>query len=651
MKEIVLQRIELENFKGFRSFSSDFDESLTQFHGPNGSGKTTLVDAYLWTLTGKDSSGSESFKVQPVDEYNVTIPHLDTKVKLTVSVDGDVRTFERSLKQKWTTPRGTKDEVLKGNESSYLIDNVPVTKTEYDKKVSELLCEMDDFKLMSSIYQFFSLNVNERRKKLMEMAGEMPDILTETAYPHLYARFVKARSVDGVKRQSQTALKELNARKLAVPGKMSENERNLPTGIDFDALRAEKNDVEQQIKDIDSILQKSAESNSSLFSARSRTLAEIDMLVAKKKELEKEAYDAYYKESSSIRASLSEKTGVRNDAKLQICRIEGNIKALTIDLEKYGTKVQELGSQWKSKNEEQFNEETIDCCPTCKRPFSEDEQAEMRNALVKAFNEGKVGALRLIVKEGESYRKLYDETKAQIESEKVKIAELEEKALDAEKEVACLSFELSKVKPQDYRLSVNEEYLKIDEQINEMKESLSAVETVNEGDDVLKSKKSELQRKLNDIVTRLAEERMLAVVARRRQELQDEAADIAAHIAEEEQILFEIKQYSKAHINMVEEKVSSMFSLVKFQMYESNLTNEGEKEICECLVDGVPYSSNLNTASKMNAGVDIVNAISRWKGVRVPLWIDNKESCTNLIESPTQIITLSVSPGEAISRV
>ena len=77
-------------------------------------------------------------------------------------------------------------------------------------------------------------------------------------------------------------------------------------------------------------------------------------------------------------------------------------------------------------------------------------------------------------------------------------------------------------------------------------------------------------------------------------------------------------------------------------MYSKNITNDGETEICECLVDGVPVSTNVNTAGGVNAGIDIINALSNWLGVSFPLWVDGKESVVELIETEAQVITLKV---------
>ena len=102
-------------------------------------------------------------------------------------------------------------------------------------------------------------------------------------------------------------------------------------------------------------------------------------------------------------------------------------------------------------------------------------------------------------------------------------------------------------------------------------------------------------------------------------------------------------QFTKKKLDMVSEKVNSMFSLVDWDMFEIQI-NGGEKEICECSVKGVPYGT-LNAALKTNVGLDIINAFSKKYDVYAPIWIDNRESVTDLIPTDTQLISLIVSPS------
>ena len=55
------------------------------------------------------------------------------------------------------------------------------------------------------------------------------------------------------------------------------------------------------------------------------------------------------------------------------------------------------------------------------------------------------------------------------------------------------------------------------------------------------------------------------------------------------------------------------------------------------------YSTNLNSAAKINAGLDIINAVSGIMDVSVPIWIDNAESVVNFIPTNSQTIRLIVS--------
>ena len=110
-------------------------------------------------------------------------------------------------------------------------------------------------------------------------------------------------------------------------------------------------------------------------------------------------------------------------------------------------------------------------------------------------------------------------------------------------------------------------------------------------------------------------------------------------IAELEGVEFTIAELKHRLIDKVESRINSMFTLVKFKMYETQI-NGGEAETCEALVDGVPYSTNLNTAARINAGLDVINAISKHHGIHAPIWIDNRESITNLLHTDSQIINL-----------
>ena len=94
------------------------------------------------------------------------------------------------------------------------------------------------------------------------------------------------------------------------------------------------------------------------------------------------------------------------------------------------------------------------------------------------------------------------------------------------------------------------------------------------------------------------------------------------------------------------ERINGMFSLVKFSFISEKL-NGNEAITCFCSVDGVPFA-DVNNASTINAGLDIINAICRSVGITAPIFIDNRESVNDLIPTMSQVINLVVSKDKSL---
>ena len=54
MKNVILKRLSLVNWKGQKERSIDFSNE-TSICGANATGKSTMFDAFIWLLFGKDS--------------------------------------------------------------------------------------------------------------------------------------------------------------------------------------------------------------------------------------------------------------------------------------------------------------------------------------------------------------------------------------------------------------------------------------------------------------------------------------------------------------------------------------------------------------------------------------------------------------------
>lgn len=115
-----------------------------------------------------------------------------------------------------------------------------------------------------------------------------------------------------------------------------------------------------------------------------------------------------------------------------------------------------------------------------------------------------------------------------------------------------------------------------------------------------------------------------------------------------ERELYLIEQFIRAKVSLLTERINSRFSFVSFRLFENNI-NGGLSECCEAQRDGVPYSS-LNHGSRLNVGLDIINAFAAKVDFAPPIWIDSAESVTSIIPTSGQQIRLIVSATDSKLR-
>ena len=56
-------------------------------------------------------------------------------------------------------------------------------------------------------------------------------------------------------------------------------------------------------------------------------------------------------------------------------------------------------------------------------------------------------------------------------------------------------------------------------------------------------------------------------------------------------------------------------------------------------------------AARINTGIDIINTLAQQYGFLAPIFVDNAEAVTQLIETPAQVIRLVVSEADKTLRV
>ena len=156
-----------------------------------------------------------------------------------------------------------------------------------------------------------------------------------------------------------------------------------------------------------------------------------------------------------------------------------------------------------------------------------------------------------------------------------------------------------------------------------------------------------LSEAITELNKRLANRSQIERVDKEIADLEEKRVANNQELADLERWEFTAQEFKKAKDAKLLERINGMFQVVSFNFVSDQL-NGGEKLTCVCTVNGTPYP-DVNAAGKVNAGLDIINAICSAKGVSAPIFIDNRESVNQIIPTVSQVINLVVSKDKSLT--
>ncbi len=230
-----------------------------------------------------------------------------------------------------------------------------------------------------------------------------------------------------------------------------------------------------------------------------------------------------------------------------------------------------------------------------------------------------------------------------------KIAEISAQGKQLKIERDKLASELSAKKNELENLNSQAE--KIQEQIDAAEKTASMDElnaAISERDRVF-TELSIAQHKLTNFLQNKNEaeqtQKRIEELSKRENELNQQREDC-------ERQIYLAEKFIRAKVKMIEDTINAQFEFVKFKMFET-LINGSVKEICEPMIDGVPYDGGLNRGAKLKAALDILRTLQRFYSIELPIFIDDAESYTSnsLIELPNQLFLLKVVEGQEVLKV
>ena len=639
MKTIVIRQISLLNFKGIRNLTINFDENETNIYGNNGTGKTSVFDAFTWLLFGKDSKDRKDFNIKTLDSENKPIERIPHEVTACIEVNGEEINLRKCYTENWTKKRGSSVETFNGHSVECYYNDVPCSVTEYTKKIADI-CDEKVFKLITSPLHFTSQKKDFQRGVLFELAGDVTndDVLASNPqFADLVAK-LSGKTLDELKREVASKKRRIKDSVDSIPARIDERKRDIPEEKDWDAIQREIDECKQGIAEIDEQMADRSKAYNEVTKEKQRVAKELSdvrvSISARENELRTELLSDYRKavdEHSKAQNRVSTLENDRRYKNVSLQRAKNELQALS-------ERREVLVKEWHSIKAEEFvvDEDKL-VCPTCHRQFeAEDVNAKIAQ-MQSDFNSHKAGRL-----EANKSRGL--EVKAGIEAKENEISQIENAIFDIDSEVARITgtpaYTQEPVAPETAS-AINSDRTIIDLK-NRAADLQNQLETEVQAPDTsdLKAKKSELEGIIQRNTLTLGDRQRIENNRKRIEDLEKEYRECQNQLAELEGMEIEMQQFSKARIEQVESRINGLFRIVKFKMFEQQI-NGGEIETCEAMVNGVPFS-DLNDAMKINAGLDIINAISNANGISAPIFIDNRESVTEIVSVPAQVINLIV---------
>lgn len=634
--KISINHLTLDNFKGVSTSMIDFGSENANIYGANATGKTTHFDAFLWVLFGKDSLNNANFEIKALDEAGTQAHNLEHSVELSLNIDGVTLALKKTYAEKWTRKRGQAAPEFTGHTSTYFIDQVPSKKKEYDEKISSIIDE-SAFRLLADPRYFNEqLHWQKRRELLLEVCGEVEDQAVIDSVDNLSAlpEILDGKSIEDHKKIVVAKRKAVNDELAKIPTRIDEvkksiveipQEKSIVEKVKA-GLEKEKSELETKLSD----LKNGGEA--------AKLRIELQEVVAEIRKVENDFSANQDARIKKERLACDESMANLEAHNREITAHDSETAQIQVDSASSTKKIKDLRGQWHKINSEEFSH--TGKCPTCGQdiPVEEIQEAEA------VFNNSKATKLKEISAAGKLEGDRLEASQSHIEGRKkirAKLTQDRDYLLLAIKDYGTTISKIRNETADTEELSKKAAEIE-DKLLNAQGNSKEAIITL---ESEIKIKNEEIQAQV-DILNQIkangkAESRQVELMAQEKK--------LVEEFGRLEYELNLLEQFTREKVALLESKINSKFEIARFKLFSDQI-NGGLTETCETVLDGVPYGS-INSAGRVQVGMDTIKTLQAHYGVSAPIWIDNRESIIDLPEIDAQVISLIVNKKDPVLRV
>ncbi len=651
-----INTLRLGNFQGIKSAGFDFNGQSASIYGDNATGKTTVYNAVTWLLFDRPSTGAKNFTPKTRNQHGGDVHYLDHSAEAVFSMeDGRLITLRKVFHENYKKKRGAAAEEFSGHSVDFYIDGVPVKEKEYTSSLLAFCGGPEQMKILTMPHYFAEdMTWEARRKILLEVCGDISDadVIASAAGLEELNDFLlmpgtdnQYYTVDEYKKIASAKKADINKRLQDIPGRIDEAQRAIPErAFSLTELDAALKELESQRDQLTERKASVLAGDTATSDARKRT-AEAEAALM-------EARMSYLSRTSTANQSTQEAIAETQKklfaAQEEHAAAEGEADRLRRNAERMELCRKELLEQYAAIQAETWDEgEAV--CPTCHRELPPEEVQRIRDA----FHLKKSERLQEINARGqkEANKEVISRLRAQSEACQLKAAETEAACRQYRQELDILKSQLQTPAP----FETTEEYTQLFDAVviarnSEKQEGKNIGAALGEIEEQLRRVREEICEKQ----MQKGQAEQIQAQKRRISELKAQEKELSAQYEELEKGIYLCDQFTKAKVRMLTSRINGKFRGVQFRLFLEQV-NGGVKDDCEVLVPNdagtlVPFR-DANNAARINAGLEIIEALSKHWGISMPVFIDNAESVTHLLDTTMQTVRLVVSEPDKKLRL
>lgn len=662
MKKIIIKKLRLLNFCGIRNAEYEFGDELTIIKGKNGLGKSTIANAILYTLFGKDINGN-SLDIKTFDKDHNIIREIPHEVELTVRVhcigeegaSNQVIILKRKLTDSWDVDKCT-------NTYKYFVNGDICTANDYCNVVDSI-CPYDAFRLCSSSRHFVCLSWQEQRNKLQALVGNIStdDITQGDEKFDFVVEALRKQDIDKYVHHLKYSRKEVQDQLDSVPIRLEELNKSLPKAQDWEALATEKAQLNEKLVELANKIQEIRTGGADkvrLDAIRKK----IDFAEKRKRNMEQSAMNLATEQATKHQSDVITANIAATKAQSLVDDLKATMRGYTESeihakdkKEECERKVADINNRLDELSKSRWSWNAEDgICPHCGQPLPAEDVERIKKESKDRFNEHKSNASKKIQEEFNGIQQEYTDAKnilEKLDNDRMVTTNQLVKANKTLKEAEFKKREVDAEKPKTYEqiLAEKEEYQQVVKELADLQAELDKPSETEETSKMLTELEKEREPigiRYNEVLELLGKKEAFDRITARIAEINEYKLTYRAQLDELDKQLDVVREYNQKADQLLEDRVNEHFRFVKWSMFKTNLKGEREAT-CECYHDGVPYR-RLNTAAKVNAGIDIAYTFAKYNEIEVPMLLDECESVNHPICRGGQQIRMVVTTDDEL---